>query len=224
MTETSATQTPAEPALLDGAEADTAVERTLTQTITPVGDPDAYPPIRILGLRLRGVRRDYVVDFTDGSGLGKDLSLIVGEIATGKTTVLDFIDYCLGASNHPTHTEVTDNVRAAQLAVEILERAGDDDEQQDQPEEQRDEHGGGDRQPTAALLARYVIERPVGGATSKVMLFRGDHNGFDGSWFRRLTMIRPTVTRCRSSFCAPAGSTGCVCVSPRRRRTRQRPS
>jgi hypothetical protein len=65
-------------------------------SIRPVDDPDAHPPIRILGLRLRGVRRDYVVDFTDDSDLGRDLSLIVGEISTGKTTVLEFIDYATG--------------------------------------------------------------------------------------------------------------------------------
>jgi len=139
------------------------------------------------------------VDFTDDGGRGKDLSLIVGEIATGKTTALDFIDYCLGASNHPTHPEVTDNVRAAQLAVEILERAGaDDDESRDQPVEQRAEHDHV-RQPPAAQLARYVIERPVSGATSKVMLFRGDHNGFDSSWSRRLT-INPAESDSLSQF------------------------
>jgi hypothetical protein len=33
-----------------------------------------------------------------------------------------------------------------------------------------------------------VIERPVGGATATVMLFRGDHNRLDDSWYRRLTM------------------------------------
>lgn len=199
MTDTSITPTPAEPAVVNGAEVDEAAEPTLAQTITSVGDPDAYPPIRILALRLRGVRRDYVVDFTDDGGRGKDLSLIVGEIATGKTTALDFIDYCLGASNHPTHPEVTDNVRAAQLAVEILERAGaDDDESRDQPVEQRAEHDHV-RQSPAAQLARYVIERPVSGATSKVMLFRGDHNGFDSSWSRRLT-INPAESDSLSQF------------------------
>lgn len=170
-------------------------------SIRPVEDPDAHPPIRILGLRLRGVRRDYLVDFTDDRDVGRDLSLIVGEIATGKTTVLDFIDYCLGASSHPTHTEVTDNVRAAQLAIEILERpSGDDDQEPDQrqDDEQRDD-GDGDRVGAGAHLARYVIERPVGGATATVMLFRGDHNRLDDSWYRRLTMT-PADTDSLSQF------------------------
>lgn len=50
MTDTSITPTPAEPAVVNGAEVDEAAEPTLAQTITSVGDPDAYPPIRILAL------------------------------------------------------------------------------------------------------------------------------------------------------------------------------
>lgn len=177
------------------ASVDADPQSASASSITPVGDPDAHPPIRILGLRLRGVRRDYVVDFTDDDNVGKDLSLIVGEISTGKTTVLDFIDYCLGASGHPTHPEVTDNVRAAQLAIEVLERRGnlddDDDAVDDSRHTERLPQAGTDDTDSAeaaAQLARYVIERPVGGVTGTVMLFRGDHHRLDDSWFRRLTM------------------------------------
>jgi hypothetical protein len=47
------------------------------------------------------------------------LSVIAGEISTGKTTVLEFVDYCLGSSRHPRHLEIERHVRAALLEVEI---------------------------------------------------------------------------------------------------------
>lgn len=145
-------------------------DASFTRTVT---DPDAYPPIRILGLRLRGVRRDYGLEFGDDNG-PKPLSVIAGEISTGKTTVLEFIDYCLGNAGHPMHPEVLANVRAAQLAIEVLEHDGD-------PE---------DSEATAATagLTRYVIERPVGGATKTVLLFRGDYNQLSASAPRRLSL------------------------------------
>ncbi len=82
---------------------------------------------------------------------------------------------------------LSSSVRAAQLAIEVLEHAGDG--------------GGGGAAAVigVAHLARYVIERPVGGVTGTVMLFRGDHNGFDASWFRRLTTT-PSDTDSLSQF------------------------
>lgn len=74
--------------------------------------------MRIRELRLLGLGRTYGVDFTQ-DGEPRSLSVIVGEISTGKTTVLEFVDYCLGSSRHPRHLEIERHVRAALLEVEI---------------------------------------------------------------------------------------------------------
>ena len=75
-------------------------------------------PIRVARLRLRGVTRDYEVSFLDEGAL-RPLSVIAGQINTGKTSVLEFIDYCLGAAQHPRHQEVLAQVRSAQLEVRL---------------------------------------------------------------------------------------------------------
>lgn len=74
--------------------------------------------IRIRHLRLRGVSQDYYVDFVAGD-TPRTLSIVAGEISTGKTSVLEFIDYCLGASGYPRHQEVQRQVRSALLEVEL---------------------------------------------------------------------------------------------------------
>jgi hypothetical protein len=74
--------------------------------------------LRIRELRLLGLGRTYGVDFTR-DGEPRPLSVIAGEISTGKTTVLEFVDYCLGSSRHPRHLEIERHVRAALLEVEI---------------------------------------------------------------------------------------------------------
>ena len=74
--------------------------------------------LRIRELRLLGLGRNYGVDFTDHGG-PRPLSVIAGEISTGKTTVLEFVDYCLGSSRHPRHPEIEQHVRAALLEIEI---------------------------------------------------------------------------------------------------------
>jgi len=77
-------------------------------------------PIRIRHLRLRGVSRNYDVPFVNpDTGEMNTLSIIAGEISTGKTSVLEFIDYCLGASSYPRHQEIERNVRSAQLEVDL---------------------------------------------------------------------------------------------------------
>lgn len=76
--------------------------------------------IRVLRLRLKGVDRDYEVDFRDGEEGGpRSLSVIAGAFSTGKSSVLEFIAYCLGASSHPQHPEVLRKVRSALLEVEL---------------------------------------------------------------------------------------------------------
>lgn len=74
--------------------------------------------LRIRELRLLGLSRSYGIDFTR-QGKPRSLSVIAGEISTGKTTVLEFIDYCLGSSRHPRHLEIERHVRAALLEVDI---------------------------------------------------------------------------------------------------------
>ena len=74
--------------------------------------------IRIRHLRLVGQSRSYDVSFTrDGSV--RSLSTVAGEIATGKTSVLRFIDFCLGAATHPQHPEILRKVDEALLEVEL---------------------------------------------------------------------------------------------------------
>ena len=51
-------------------------------------------------LRLKGITKDYIVQFNPG------LNIIVGPISTGKTTILELIDYCLGKRNHPQYKEL----------------------------------------------------------------------------------------------------------------------
>ncbi len=49
----------------------------------------------------------------------RPLSVIAGQISTGKTSILEFIAYCLGASGHPRHYEIERRVRAALLEVDL---------------------------------------------------------------------------------------------------------
>ena len=60
--------------------------------------------IRVRRLLLRGVSKDYEVGSLADGGV-RPLSVIAGEISTGKTSVLELIDYHLGASRHPRHPD-----------------------------------------------------------------------------------------------------------------------
>lgn len=75
--------------------------------------------IRIRKLRLVGPTRNYEISFVGDNDLLNSLSVIAGAISTGKTTVLEFIDYCLGASDHPHHPEVMGKVTSAIVEVEL---------------------------------------------------------------------------------------------------------
>lgn len=120
----------------------------------------AVPPLRIRGLRLIGAHRTYTVDFTDESNVARQLSVIAGEISTGKTSILQLIDYCLGAKDHPDHDEIIANVRTAHLSVEVREAVED-------PEP----YGG----TTPVFQAsRYIIERPIGSVAKVAWLLHGD--------------------------------------------------
>ena len=77
--------------------------------------------IRVVRLRLSGVDRDYEVDFRDDrpEGQPRSLSVIAGAFSTGKSSILEFIAYCLGARSHPQHPEILRRVRSASLEVEL---------------------------------------------------------------------------------------------------------
>lgn len=56
--------------------------------------------IKFNKLILSGQDRNYEVEFKDG------LNFITGPISTGKSTILELIDYCLGKKNHKDYSEV----------------------------------------------------------------------------------------------------------------------
>lgn len=74
--------------------------------------------LRLRELRLVGIGRNYGVNLT-ADGEPRPLSVIAGEISTGKTSILEFIDYCLGSSRHPKHLEIQRRVRSALLEIEV---------------------------------------------------------------------------------------------------------
>lgn len=75
--------------------------------------------IRLRRLVLRGLDRDYGPVLLRG-GRAAGLAVIAGEISTGKTTILEFIDYCLGSSRHPEHPELREvSIRTALLELEL---------------------------------------------------------------------------------------------------------
>ena len=73
--------------------------------------------IRIRALRLIGLLKNYDVSFVV-EGYTRSLSIVAGEISTGKTSVLEMIDYCLGARQHPRHQEIYRKARASMLEIE----------------------------------------------------------------------------------------------------------
>lgn len=75
--------------------------------------------VRVRHLRLEGLQRTYDVSFLDEAGAVRPISFIAGEISTGKTSILEFIAYCLGAKEYPQHPEVQRSVRAALVEVEL---------------------------------------------------------------------------------------------------------
>ncbi|MDK1329124.1 hypothetical protein [Arthrobacter sp. zg-Y1143] len=85
--------------------------------------------IRIRRLRLLGATRSFDVDFRESNGLARSLSIIAGRTNTGKTSVLRFIEYALGAKTFPNHSEVLRQVRSVALELQTpdglftLERA-----------------------------------------------------------------------------------------------------
>lgn len=124
----------------------------------------APPAFSLRGLRLIGPKYAYCVDFTERNdkNLLRPLSIVAGEISTGKTTVLEFIDWALGAKEHPEHDEVLANVRSAQLAIDVV-APGDD------------------------LPVRYVIERALGPKATNAYLYAGDLDSMSSAPVRSFT-------------------------------------
>lgn len=79
---------------------------------------EPLPGIRIRRLRLVGMERSYDVDFIADQRV-RNLSVIAGAFSSGKTAVLEFIAYGLGAKRHPRHQEVLRRVRSCLLEVEL---------------------------------------------------------------------------------------------------------
>lgn len=75
--------------------------------------------IRLRRLLLRGLNRDYGPTLIR-KGRPTGLAIVAGEISTGKTTILEFIDYCLGAGKHPEHPELVEvSIRTALLELDL---------------------------------------------------------------------------------------------------------
>lgn len=89
--------------------------------------------LRIRRLRLLGPTRTFGVDFREKEDPQRvrPLSVVAGGTNTGKTSVLRFIEYALGAKSYPPHSEVLRQVRSVALEIETpdglftLERALD---------------------------------------------------------------------------------------------------
>lgn len=147
---------------------------------TGSGRVGQVPPLRICGLRLLGAHRDYTVDFTDPAGVTRQLAVVAGEISTGKTSILQFIDYCLGAKDHPVHDEIIANVRTAQLSIEVREAVAGSDpntvsvESGPPAEQPAADLEQSDEAPSSYKATRYIIERPVGSVLKNAWLLLGD--------------------------------------------------
>ncbi|MHA6784712.1 hypothetical protein ACVGOW_27495 [Pseudonocardia saturnea] len=157
-------------------------------------------PIRIEGIHLAGITKDYSVSFLDDSGDIRPLSIIAGEISTGKTSTLELIDYCLGASSHPQHEEILEAVRGVRLAIRMRKNAVPEEEEVDGSEgsvEETDEPSGnstdldpGDQRlaERGPQVAHYVLERSFPGPSPATFLFRGRLAGLDSYPPKRLSM------------------------------------
>ncbi|MFJ2727783.1 hypothetical protein [Streptomyces collinus] len=130
--------------------------------------------IRILGLQLRGYRKNYLVEFSNEGRDFNPLSIIAGQISTGKTTILEFVDYCLGASKHPEHIEIVEGVHTVRLGImayePVLEAEGESgttDSNVTSLEDSSTAAHWGFRE------AWYVLERSIDGGANSVRVFKG---------------------------------------------------
>lgn len=69
--------------------------------------------LKIESLVLVGTRKNYTVNFHDG------FNLISGHTSTGKTSILEMIDYALGAQSHKSYIEIGNSCSHVELVVVI---------------------------------------------------------------------------------------------------------
>ena len=69
--------------------------------------------IRLESLTLIGARKNYSVQFKDG------FNLISGPTSTGKTSILEMIDYALGAKSHKSYIEIGNSCSQVELVLYI---------------------------------------------------------------------------------------------------------
>lgn len=72
--------------------------------------------IRINSISLKGPKGNYKVNFSSG------LNFISGPMATGKSTILEMINYCFGSKSHKDYIEVRRNCTEAILDVNFGEK------------------------------------------------------------------------------------------------------
>ena len=70
---------------------------------------------KIVRLTLIGIRKNYVVTFKDG------LNYISGHTSTGKTSILEMIDYALGSKGHKSYIEIGNSCSDVELEIKIGE-------------------------------------------------------------------------------------------------------
>lgn len=70
----------------------------------------------IESLVLVGYRKNYTVNFKDG------FNLITGHTSTGKTSILEMIDYALGAKEHKSYIEIGNSCSHVELVLNIFEQ------------------------------------------------------------------------------------------------------
>lgn len=69
--------------------------------------------LKIESLVLIGTRKNYTVNFHDG------FNLISGHTSTGKTSILEMIDYALGAKSHKSYIEIGNSCSHVELIIII---------------------------------------------------------------------------------------------------------
>jgi len=67
----------------------------------------------IHSLTIIGYRKNYIVEFKSG------LNFITGPIATGKSSILEFVNYALGSKEHKEYLEVKSSCTDLELVIEI---------------------------------------------------------------------------------------------------------
>ena len=69
--------------------------------------------IKLVSLTLVGTRKNYCIKFKDG------FNLISGHTSTGKTSILEMIDYALGAKSHKSYIEIGNACSHVELVLYI---------------------------------------------------------------------------------------------------------